>query len=119
MDVSNNNTALITKNLLQPLVSKFRKQVIRAKVNADHKELIRYIGKDNFEELVDAVNKVDYLSRNGVVSKINTSPEDEMVKEYFEQVERAKKIYSNIDAYFFHHVENLMSPSYGEIRKSR
>ncbi len=87
LDVSNNNTALITKNLLQPLVSKFRKQVIRAKVNADHKELIRYIGKDNFEELVDVVNKVDYLSRNGVVSKINTSPEDEMVKEYFEQVE--------------------------------
>ena len=31
----------------------------------------------------------------------------------------AKKIYSNIDAYFFNHVENLMSPSYGEIRKSR
>src|SRR5699024_6814206 len=56
-DISNHNTALITKNLLRPLLSKFRQQVISAKVKADHSELIRYIGKDNFEELVDVVNK--------------------------------------------------------------
>lgn len=101
LDVSNNNTALITKNLLKPLLSKFRQQVISAKVNADHNELIRYIGKNNFEELVDVVNKVDYLSRNGVIPKIDTLPDDDMVKEYFEQVERAKKIYSNIDYYSY------------------
>jgi len=118
-DVNNHNTALITKNLLKPLLSKFRKQVIAAKVKADHNELIRYIGKDNFEELVDVVNKVDYLSRNGVVPKIDTSPDDEMVKEYFEQVGRAKKIYSNIDDYYSNNIENLMSTPNSEIRKSR
>lgn len=118
-DVNNHNTALITKNLLKPLLSKFRKQVIAAKVKADHNELIRYIGKDNFEELVDVVNKVDYLSRNGVVPKIDTSPDDEMVKEYFEQVERAKKIYSNIDNFYSNNVENLITTPNSEIRKSR
>lgn len=118
-DISNHNTALITKNLLRPLLSKFRQQVISAKVKADHSELIRYIGKDNFEELVDVVNKVDYLSRNGVVPKIDTSPEDEMVKEYFEQVERAKKIYSNIDNFYSNNVENLITTPNSEIRKSR
>lgn len=116
-DVSNHNTALITKNLLKPLLFKFRQQVISAKVKSDHSELIRYIGKDNFEELVDVVNKVDYLSRNGVVSKINTSPEDEMVKEYFEQVERAKKIYSNIDNFYSNNV--VITTLNSEIRKSR
>lgn len=118
-DISNHNTALITKNLLKPLLSKFRQQVISAKVKADHNELIRYIGKDNFEELVDIVNKVDYLSRNGVVPKIDTSPDDEMVKEYFEQVERAKKIYNNIDDYYSNNIENLMPTPNSEIRKSR
>lgn len=117
-DVSNHNTALITKNLLKPLLLKFRQQVISAKVKADRNELIRYIGKDNFEELVDVVNKVDYLSRNGVVPKIYTSPNDEMVKEYFEQVERAKKIYSNID-YYSNNIENLIITSNNEIKKSR
>ncbi len=112
MDASNFNTALITKNLLQPLVSKFREQVIKAKVKADRNELIRYIGEDNFEELVDAVNKVDYLSRNGVVRKLNTSQDDSMVKEYYEQVERVKKIYINIDNYYNSNIDNLITQSF-------
>jgi len=119
LDTSNNNTSLITKKLLQPLLAKFRPQVIKAKIEADPEELIRYIGKDNFEELVDVVNKVDYLSRNGVDSKINTLPEDEMVKEYFKQVERAKKIYANIDDYYRNNVEFFTENPYSEIRKSR
>lgn len=100
LDISNCNTALITKNLLYPLIQKFRHQVIKAKVNAEPEELIKYIGEDNFENLVDAVNKVDYLSRNGVVSKIDKSPEDAMVLEYFEQVERVKQIYISIDDFY-------------------
>ena len=105
--MSNYNTALITKNLLQPLLLKFRSQVISAKINADQNELTRYIGQDNFEELVDVVNKVDYLSRNGVINKIETSKEDELVKEYFKQVNRAEKIYHNIDDYYDNNYQTL------------
>ena len=106
LDASNHNTALITKNLLQPLLQKFRKQVIKAKINSKPEELIKYIGEDNFEELVDAVNKVDYLSRNGVIAKFDESPEDSMVIEYYEQVERVKQIYINIDSYYANKFEN-------------
>ena len=107
LDTSNRNTAQITKNLLQPLLQRFRSQVIKAKINAEPEELIRYIGKDNFEELVDVVNKVDYLSRNGVVPKIDSSKDDEMVLEYFRQVERVKKIYENIDDYYRNNASSL------------
>ena len=107
LDTSNRNTAQITKNLLQPLLQRFRDQVIKAKINAEPEELIRYIGEDNFEELVDAVNKVDYLSRNGVVPKIDSSKDDEMVLEYFRQVERVKKIYENIDDYYRNNASSL------------
>ena len=100
LDTSNCNTASITKNLLQPLLQKFKKQVIKAKINSEPQEFIKYIGEDNFEELVDAVNKVDYLSRNGVMPKIDNSPEYAMVIEYFEQIERVKQIYNNIDNYY-------------------
>lgn len=108
-DVSNTNTHKITKNILYPLVKKFRKEVIRAKINMDPNELIKCIGKDNFEELVDIVNKVDYLARNRVVSKIDNSPDDEMVKEYFKQVERANKVYKNIDEYYKKHKHFFMN----------
>ncbi len=114
-DVSNTNTSLLTKNILKPLLSKFRKEVIRAKITADPNKLIKYIGKDNYEDLVDVVNKIDYLARNGVEYKINTSPDDEMVKEYFIAVENAKNIYLNIDTYY----SNLELESNQEKRKNR
>ncbi len=119
LDISDNNTNLITKNLLQPLLQKFRKQVIKAKINANPEELIMYIGKDNFEELVDTVNKVDYLSRNGVKYKIDKFPEDDMVIDYFSQVERAKKIYMNIDSYFINKFGNISNDDFEENTKKR
>ena len=44
------------KKMLFPLVEKFRAYVTRAKICTNPEELVRYIGKDNFEELVDIVN---------------------------------------------------------------
>ena len=100
LDASNLNTASITKDLLQPLLQKYRKQVIKAKINSDPKILINCIGEDNYEELVDIVNKVDYLSRNGVVIIIDKYPKDPMVLDYNKQIERVKKVYNNIDNYY-------------------
>ena len=99
-DASNNNTALVTKNLLKPLVEYYRKQIVLSKINQEPYYLIEYIGKENFEELVDAVNKVDYLSRNNLLYLLDHSPEDDIVKEYNEQLKRAKQIYLNIDKYY-------------------
>ena len=103
----------------QPLVQKLRQQVIRAKVNTNPEELIMYIGEDNFEELVDTVNKVDYLLRKGVISKIDKSPEDTMVIEYFQQVDRAKQIYINIDSYYANKFGNLQTNGFEETIKKR
>ena len=119
LDTINCNTSLITKNLLQPLLQKFRKQVIKAKINSEPEELITYIGEDNFEELVDAVNKVDYLSRNDVVFKIDKYPEDAMVIEYFQQVEKVKQIYINIDRYYANKFGSLSTEGFEETIKKR
>jgi len=99
-DTSNINTFLIVKNLLKPLVEKFRKQVIKAKVNTNLEELTEYIGEDNFDELVDVVNKVDNLCKKGLISKIETDTQDDIVNEYLEQLEKVKQIYINIDNYY-------------------
>ena len=98
-DTGDYNTAKLTKELLQPLIKRFRKQVIKAKVNSNPQLLIEYIGLENYENLVDAVNKVDYLSRNGLASKLEYDKENPIVAEYYEQVERVRQIYINIDEY--------------------
>ena len=119
MDASNVNTSSLNKEILKPLIERFRKQVIKAKVNSEPQELIKYIGEDNFEELVDVVNKVDYLSRNGVKIKIDKSPEDPMVIDYYEQVERAKHIYNNIDNYYANNFGDTNSSVLEETAKTR
>lgn len=99
-DSSNRNTFAIVKDLLKPLIEKYRKQIIKAKINADSRELTRYIGEDNYEELVDAVNIVDQLVRGkDLASKLHFSKNDSTVKQYKSQVKRINKIYKNIEAY--------------------
>jgi len=54
----------------EKLYEKFKKQVVKGKVYTRPEELTKYIGVDNFEALVDVVNKVDYFVRNGLKNKI-------------------------------------------------
>ena len=45
LDASNRNTREITKNLLVPLINKFRPQIVKAILNADPSEYVKYIGE--------------------------------------------------------------------------
>lgn len=102
------NTSFITQGLLKPLIEKFRKQVIKAKIFSQPKLLTEYIGKDNFEDLVDVINKVDFLTINGLTEeKIEKEPQDPMVIEYNKQLERLKRIYQSIDEYYTNYCSSL------------
>lgn len=94
------NTSHIVKELLYPLLDKFHKQVVRAKIYVDNSELTNYIGEDNFDDLVDVVNKVDNLVYFGLFDKLTNNQMDPLVIEYNSQLERLKKIYQNIDTYY-------------------
>ena len=100
LDTSDCNTSSLVKSLLQPLVQKFKKQVAKAKITLEPQELIKYIGKDNYEELVDVVNKVNFLCNNGLGIEFDNSSENLVVREYNIQLERVKQIYINIDNYY-------------------
>lgn len=69
--------------------------------------------------MVDAVNKVDYLSRNGVEYKIDKNPEDVMVLEYFEQLERMKQIYISIDDFYANNFGTLSIDDYENSTQKR
>ena len=99
LDCQEQNTYMATKKLLFPLLEKFRDEVIEAKINVNPSILTQCIGVDNYEGLVDAVNKVDYLCRNGLVSDLKYAPDSAKCDEYREQVKRVADIYVAIDEY--------------------
>ena len=100
LHLHNKNTGYLTKKALAPLISKFRKQVIKAKMNTDIPELTNYIGYNNYEELIDTINKIDYLERNGLQENLEYLENEDLVKEYYEQITRINEIYKNIDIYY-------------------
>ncbi len=100
------NTYNIVKQLLNPLVSDFREQVIDAKVNGNPQILINCIGENNYNELIDIVNKVDYLCKQGLIVKLEEKINDEVVKDYYEQVTRTKVVYNNIYEYYNNYLLN-------------
>lgn len=108
LDTSNHNTFLITKDLLRPLIKRFRSQVIKAKVTANPSHLIQFIGKENYEDLNDIVNKVDHLCRQGLEKKLKDEPNDAIVLEYHAELEKLHAVYDKIDAYYeeYSHDEN-------------
>lgn len=110
------NTHLFTKKLLFPLLEKFREEVIAAKINTRPSILTQRIGEDNYEALVDTVNKVDYLCRHGLANDLKHNPDSAICEEYREQVQRATDIYAAIDEYSSKRDVNI---SYLEKNKTR
>jgi len=96
------NTSEKVRNLLGPFVKQYKDILTRAMINANQKELTDYIGKDNFEELVDAINKIDslWLESTRNLENPTTEKEKENFKEYLEQIERIKQIYIDMEEYY-------------------
>ena len=94
------NTSSITKKMLVPFLQKYKKQIIEARITGDIDKLLNTIGKNNFEELNDCINKVDYLIEEKNLKRyIEKEEENDITKEYDEQLKRLEKIYTNMELY--------------------
>lgn len=94
MDV---NTSSITKNMLFPFLKSYKKEIIRARITGDMERLFSIIGKDNFEELNDCINRVDYLLGKGLKRSLDENgKDDKLVEEYRAQLKRLDRIYFNM-----------------------
>lgn len=95
-DTKNANTHSICKDLLKTFLTKYREEIIGVLLYGDIDTLYSRIGEENFEELVDIVNRVENLY--GLAPKLeNKQNEDPTVVEYYEQLERLNKVYSNME----------------------
>ena len=111
LDYYSDNMGTLTKDILRPLVRLYRDYVIEAKINADKSILTNYIGEENFEELNDIVNKVEYLCSKGVKYKLEKNEECEEVIEYNKQLDRAQQVYKNIEEYILNNLNENKSKS--------
>lgn len=97
------NTSKIVKDMIRPLIKKFRKQVVTVKLTSIRSELTDYVGEENFNELVDAVNKVDYLVSLGLREMLAARRETALVRDYYKELDRVSKIYVKMDEYYSNH----------------
>lgn len=98
-DVKDENTHSIVKQLLTIFLDRYREAIVRARLYGDMDGLYGIIGKENFEELNDVVNRVDSLL-GGLAQKLkNNQNEDPVVVEYHRQLERLERIYANMEAH--------------------
>lgn len=99
-DVSNYNTNSILKDMLKPFLKKYRKEIIQARIGESIQGLLNTVGEENYEELNDTINRVDYLiDKKSLWPKLEEETNDEIVQEYKEQLKRLDNIYKNMDKY--------------------
>ena len=103
LNCSNINTSHLLKELVQPLIGMCREDVVEAKIFANPTILADSIGADNYEELVDIVNKVDYFVHCGLEEKLKSEPNSQLCIDYFEQKRRAEATYEAIGEYYKDH----------------
>lgn len=94
------NTSDIGKSLLNPLVTKYRKHVIEAKVMSDPSRLTDYIGENNYEEIVFLLNWVDDLCKKGLAKSLADKENDILTEQYAFILERAEWVYQEIQNFY-------------------
>lgn len=99
----NINTSEINKKILQPLYDMYRKEILEVMLTGDRQKFIEKIGTENFEEINDILNKVDYLVYEGLMKSLKkkerekNKKENANVKEYREQLKRLRKVYARVN----------------------
>lgn len=97
--VRNRNTDNILKIMLYPLFDKVKQELLDARITGEIESFTTLIGLQNFLDLNDAINKVDYLIQKEDLKKKLKSKnyQDPTVIEYYNQLTRVKIIYEDID----------------------
>lgn len=98
-DRININTPGILKQALIPLISNFRKEVIDFKLNANLYILINAIGRNNFEELIDIINKLDYLNDQKIYLETIDDDLNDINNKIKNELIRLSLLYKKIDKY--------------------
>lgn len=99
-DRININTPGILKQALIPLISNFRKEVIDFKLNANLYILINAIGRNNFEELIDIINKLDYLNDQKIYLETIDDDLNDINNKIKNELIRLSLLYKKIDKYY-------------------
>lgn len=104
--IETHNTFPLTKRLLMPFISKYMNKIVKARILGDFDELFAQIGQENFEDLNDTINKLNYLldfsgfSNVIDISKIDLENcSDADLLEIVNQVRRVEQIYINMNNY--------------------
>ena len=99
LDILDKNTSSILKEIVSPLLTKVRKEVLEARLTGNLSILWYKIGYENYEAINDIVNRVDYLiqEKNLAEELKKENNQNKVVREYRELMQKLNEIYMKID----------------------
>lgn len=98
-------TSPVLIDLVTPLVEKYTEIVTLAKIKNEREILIKRIGEENFEKLVDVINRVGSLVKAGLNYRLFINSSHPMIIEYYQLLNKSKEIYEKIDLYYKNYTE--------------
>lgn len=97
--IKNRNTDNLLRMMLYPLFYRVKQELLDARLTGEIESFTTLIGLQNFYNLNDAINKVDYLiQKEDLKEKLrNKNYQDQAVIEYYKQLTKVKIIYEDIN----------------------
>ena len=87
--------------MLRRFYRRYRPYILEASLKGDLSYLTNVIGEDNFEELNEIIDTVDYYVEKGLVDKLKDNKnDDELVIEYRKQYRRLKELLKRMEDTF-------------------
>lgn len=97
-DISEYNTSKLQKELLLPFYNKYHNLIIETRIYGNIDKLTNEIGIENYENLNDIIDHIDYLIEQGLLIKLSENNiNDPLVSKYTQLLNELNTIYSNID----------------------
>ena len=96
--IDNFNTRRIVKEAVSEFYTRYRKHILEARIYGNITYLTNKIGEDNFEEFNNIIDNIDFLSEQGLESKIEENKmDDDLVIEYNLLLQRLQEVYKNME----------------------
>lgn len=92
-DISNDNTSVILKRMIAPLIKEYSEELKQAMTGDDISPLTNKLGIDNFEEINDCINIVDALLTGNLHIEYDENERENAIKV---QEERCDKVFKRI-----------------------
>lgn len=91
------NSSIIDRNLVKPFVDRYRKSLVKSRLKGNINLIYDTVGKENFEEFNDIINRIKYIE--GIMDLSEKNLNNPRYVEYNELLQKLEEVYHKMEIY--------------------